>query len=75
MTSATPDLVRSYLKEIARYPLLTPAQEISYARLVQLMLEVEQKRVSLTQQLNRQPTVRELATSLEQSEAEIQLIV
>ncbi|WP_341532086.1 RpoD/SigA family RNA polymerase sigma factor (plasmid) [Nostoc sp. UHCC 0302] len=75
MTSATPDLVRSYLKEIARYPLLTPEQEISYARLVQQMLGVEVERVSLAQQLNRQPTARELATTLGKTEAEVKSIL
>ena len=75
MTSATPDLIRSYLKEIARYPLLTPEQEISYARLVQQMLGVEVERVSLAQQLNRQPTARELATTLGKTEAEVKSIL
>jgi RNA polymerase nonessential primary-like sigma factor len=75
MTSATPDLIRSYLKEIARYPLLTPEQEISYARLVQQMLGVEVERVSLAQQLNRQPTARELAATLGKTEAEVKSIL
>ncbi|MCC5659835.1 RpoD/SigA family RNA polymerase sigma factor [Nostoc sp. XA010] len=71
MTSPTTDLVRSYLKEIGRYPLLTPEQEITNARLVQQMMAIEEQRASLALQLNRQPTARELATSLEQSEAEV----
>jgi RNA polymerase nonessential primary-like sigma factor len=75
MPSTTTDLVRSYLKEIARYPLLTPSQEISLARLVQLMLGVEQERVNLAQQLNRQPTARELAATFGKTEAEVESIL
>jgi RNA polymerase nonessential primary-like sigma factor len=75
MPSLTTDLVRSYLKEIGRYPLLTPEQEITNARLVQQMMAIEEQRSSLALQLNRQPTARELATSLGQSEAEVESIV
>ncbi|WP_193199760.1 RpoD/SigA family RNA polymerase sigma factor [Nostoc sp. MG11] len=75
MASATPDLVHSYLQEIGRYPLLSPSQEIAYARQVQLMLKLEQERVSFTQQLNREPTNLELAASLEKTEAEVSSIL
>jgi RNA polymerase nonessential primary-like sigma factor len=75
MPSPTTDLVRSYLKEIGRYPLLTPGQEITNARLVQQMMAIEEQRSSLALQLNRQPTARELAASLGQSEAEVQSII
>ncbi|MHC5771513.1 MAG: RpoD/SigA family RNA polymerase sigma factor [Nostoc sp.] len=75
MPNPTTDLVRSYLKEIGRYPLLTPEQEITNARLVQQMMAIEKQRSSLALQLNREPTTRELATSLGQTEAEVQSIV
>ncbi|MHC5673529.1 RNA polymerase sigma factor, RpoD/SigA family [Nostoc sp.] len=75
MPSPTTDLVHSYLKEIGRYPLLTPEQEITNARLVQQMMAIEEQRSSLALELNRQPTARELATSLGQSEAEVQSII
>ena len=75
MPSPTTDLVRSYLKEIGRYPLLTPEQEITNARLMQQMMAIEEQRSSLALQLNREPTTRELATSLGQTEAEVQSIV
>ncbi|MBD2537169.1 RNA polymerase sigma factor, RpoD/SigA family, partial [Nostoc flagelliforme FACHB-838] len=71
MPSQTTDLVRSYLKEIGRYPLLTPEQEITNARLVQQMMAIEEQRSSLALQLKREATTRELATSLGQSEAEV----
>ncbi|MHC5854445.1 RpoD/SigA family RNA polymerase sigma factor [Nostoc sp.] len=75
MPSPTTDSVRSYLKEIGRYPLLTPEQEITNARLVQQMMAVEQQREAIALQLNRQPTDLELATSLGQNEAEVQSII
>ncbi|OYD86619.1 RNA polymerase sigma factor, RpoD/SigA family, partial [Nostoc sp. 'Peltigera membranacea cyanobiont' 213] len=75
MPSPTTDLVRSYLKEIGRYPLLTPEQEITNARLVQQMMAIEEQRSNLALQLNREPTARELATLLGQTEAEVQSIV
>lgn len=75
MPSPTTDLVRSYLKEIGRYPLLTPEQEITNARLVQQMMVVEQQREAIALQLNRQPTDLELATSLGQNVAELQSVV
>ncbi|MHC5778427.1 RpoD/SigA family RNA polymerase sigma factor [Nostoc sp.] len=75
MPSQTTDLVRSYLKEIGRYPLLTPEQEITNARLVQQMMAIEEQRSNLAFQLNQEPTTRELAASLGQSEAEVQSIV
>ncbi|BBD70058.1 RpoD family RNA polymerase sigma factor [Nostoc commune NIES-4072] len=75
MPSPTTDLVRSYLKEIGRYPLLTPEQEITNARALQQMMAIEEQRSSLALQLNREPTTRELATLLGQSEAEVQSIV
>lgn len=75
MPSLTTDLVRSYLKEIGRYPLLTSEQEITNARLVQQMMTIEEQRSSLALQLKREATTRELATSLRQSEAEVESIV
>nr|ADO18992.1 RNA polymerase sigma 70 subunit [Nostoc flagelliforme str. Sunitezuoqi] len=75
MPSPTTDLVHSYLKEIGRYPLLTPEQEITNARLVQQMMAIEEQRSNLALQLNREPTTRELATSLGQSEAEVESIL
>ncbi|WP_366933998.1 sigma-70 factor domain-containing protein [Nostoc sp. NMS9] len=75
MPNPTTDLVRSYLKEIGRYPLLTPEQEITNARLVQQMMAIEEQRSSLALQLNRQPTARELAALLGQNEAEVQSII
>ncbi|MEJ6485211.1 RpoD/SigA family RNA polymerase sigma factor [Nostoc punctiforme UO1] len=75
MPSPTTDSVHSYLKEIGRYPLLAPDQEITLARLVQQMMAVEQQRQAIAIQLNRQPTDLELATSLGQNVPELQSVI
>ncbi|WP_320073270.1 sigma-70 factor domain-containing protein, partial [Nostoc sp. MG11] len=48
MSLHTSDLVRIYLQEIGRFPLLTPEQEIAYARQVQQMMVIAQARTMLT---------------------------
>jgi RNA polymerase nonessential primary-like sigma factor len=71
MSTPTSDLVRLYLQDIGRFPLLTGSQEIAYARQVQQMVTIEQRKVELAQELNRQPTTNELATDVQKSETEI----
>ena len=68
-------MVRVYLQEIGQFPLLTADQEIAYGRLVQQMIAIEQHKQHLTQQLNRQPTLAELANFVNQSEAEVTQIL
>lgn len=69
MTTATSDLVHSYLQKIGRYPLLTPSQEIAYARQVQQMIAIEQATEQQAQQLNREPTDSKLAAILGKTES------
>ncbi|ULP73548.1 RNA polymerase sigma factor SigA2 [Nodularia sphaerocarpa UHCC 0038] len=64
-------MVRIYLQEIGRYPMLTADQEIAYGRQVQQMMEIEQRKDELTQQLHREPTMVELAVDVDKSETEI----
>jgi RNA polymerase nonessential primary-like sigma factor len=67
----TADLVRSYLQEMGRFPLLTAEQEITYARQVQQMIAIEQQRQALANQLKREPTEEELAAVAGKTEAEV----
>jgi len=64
------DLVRTYLREIGRVPLLTHEQEISYGKQVQRATALYEVRESLATQLGRQPTLEEWAkhTKLEPAE-------
>lgn len=70
-STPTPDLVRLYLQDIGRVPLLTGSQEIALARLVQQMVAIEQRKTELTQELHRQPTTSELSADTGKTEAEI----
>ncbi|MBG1245578.1 RpoD/SigA family RNA polymerase sigma factor [Nostoc sp. NZL] len=71
MSSLSSDMVRIYLQEIGRYPMLTADQEIAYGRQVQQIMAIEQRKNELTQQLDREPTMVELALDIDKSETEI----
>lgn len=73
--SSTSDLVRLYLQDIGRFPLLSGSQEIAYARQVQQMVIIEQRKAELAQELHRQPTDSELATDTGKTEAELAQIL
>ncbi|MHC5727483.1 MAG: RNA polymerase sigma factor, RpoD/SigA family [Nostoc sp.] len=55
----TADTVRTYLSEIGRIPLLTPEQEINFAKQVQQMMALLAAKEKLAIQLKRQPTQQE----------------
>lgn len=64
------DLVRTYLREIGRVPLLTHEEEIFYGKQVQRSCALHESRESLATQLGHQPTLEEWAkaTNLEPAE-------
>jgi RNA polymerase nonessential primary-like sigma factor len=55
------DLVRSYLRDIGRVPLLSHEQEITLGRQVQELVAIEELEVELESQLGRKPNQEELA--------------
>ncbi|MEO1690665.1 MAG: RNA polymerase sigma factor, RpoD/SigA family [Cyanobacteria bacterium J06631_6] len=55
------DLVRSYLKEIGRVPLLTHEEEILYSKRVQKAIALTKVKESLIEELGREPTIEEWA--------------
>ncbi|MEA5516109.1 RNA polymerase sigma factor, RpoD/SigA family [Nodularia sp. UHCC 0506] len=55
------DLVRTYLREIGRVPLLTHEEEICYGKQVQSSRILHEVRDSLVNQLGRQPSLEEWA--------------
>ncbi|MDZ8051503.1 MAG: RNA polymerase sigma factor, RpoD/SigA family [Aulosira sp. ZfuVER01] len=57
------DLVRTYLREIGRVPLLTHEEEIFYGKQVQRSTALHELREELVTQLGRQPTLEEWATA------------
>ena len=75
-TAATSqDLVRSYLREIGRVPLLTHEQEITYGKQVQQLIAWTRIRDNLAEVLEREPTLAEWAEAVPASEAELQRVM
>jgi len=60
-TNAEIDLVRSYLRDIGRVPLLTHEQEITLGRQVQELNAIEEVEIELESQLGKKPDVEILA--------------
>ena len=58
------DTVGAFFKEMARYPLLNAEEEIELAHRVQFLVEVEEKRLQLQQELQRRLTKAELAEAM-----------
>ncbi|CAA9368980.1 Cyanobacteria-specific RpoD-like sigma factor, type-2 @ Group 2 RNA polymerase sigma factor [uncultured Leptolyngbya sp.] len=55
------DLVRTYLQEIRRFPLLTHEQELIYGKQVQQMMRLYETKAALAQKLGREPTLERWA--------------
>ncbi|XGV98887.1 MAG: RNA polymerase sigma factor, RpoD/SigA family [Leptolyngbya sp. BL-A-14] len=66
------DLVRAYLREIGRVPLLTHEQEILYGKQVQRIALIYDAKESLTQQLGHEPSLAAWAQKVDLSEPELQ---
>ncbi|GAB4149884.1 MAG: RNA polymerase sigma factor, RpoD/SigA family [Cyanobacteria bacterium J069] len=67
----TADMVRTYLHEIGRVPLLTHEQEIVYGKQVQQMMALLEAKTALTDELEREPSLAEWATRVNLSEADL----
>jgi RNA polymerase nonessential primary-like sigma factor len=72
---ASTDSVKQYLKEIGRYPLLKPEQEIYYGKQVQMVLQFLAQRDTLTQQLGREVTEAEWAEQVGLTTKALQLAI
>ena len=59
------DTVGAFFKEMARYPLLSAEEEIELAYLVKFLMEAEEVRQKLQENLHRPPTKTEWAIALE----------
>ncbi|MBM0743826.1 RNA polymerase sigma factor, RpoD/SigA family [Phormidium sp. CLA17] len=67
----TVDMVRTYLHEIGRVPMLTHEQEIVYGKQVQQMMALQDKKESLAKLLSHDPTDEELADHAHMSEGDL----
>ncbi|MBV9387657.1 MAG: RNA polymerase sigma factor, RpoD/SigA family [Chroococcidiopsidaceae cyanobacterium CP_BM_ER_R8_30] len=70
-TKFTADMVRTYLREIGRVPLLTREQEIVYGKQVQQLMPLLEAKAVLAKKLHREPTTQEWATHVHVSETEL----
>lgn len=74
-TKFTADMVRTYLREIGRVPLLTREQEIIFGKQVQQMMKLVEAKEALTKKMDRQPTLEEWSHDVKLSETELKQIV
>ena len=74
-TKFTADMVRTYLREIGRVPLLTREQEIVFGKQVQQMMKLVEAKEALTKKMDRPPTLTEWAHDVSLSETEVKQIV
>ncbi|MGF1489949.1 MAG: RNA polymerase sigma factor, RpoD/SigA family [Prochloraceae cyanobacterium] len=58
------DTVGAFFKEMARYPLLKPEEEVELAHSVKFMVQAEEARQKLQQELQRRPTRLEWAIAM-----------
>lgn len=65
------DLVRTYLREIGRVPLLTHEQEVVYGKQVQRLTALYEARESLTPQSGHSPTLAEWGEAVNLSDREL----
>ena len=65
------DLVRSYLRDIGRVPLLSHEQEITLGRQVQEYMQVERAEIEIIELTDIKPSIEELAEKLNLSTSQI----
>jgi len=70
----TADMVRTYLHEIGRVPLLTHEQEIVYGKQVQKMIHLQETKEEIKQKTGQDPSLTELSNLVQLSEKEIEQI-
>ncbi|MDW8452277.1 MAG: RNA polymerase sigma factor, RpoD/SigA family [Oscillatoriaceae cyanobacterium SKYGB_i_bin93] len=73
--SAPADIVRTYLHEIGRVPLLTHEQEIVLGKQVQQMMLLLEAKEKLEEELKREVTLEEWAQHVKLSEADLKRIM
>ncbi|MEQ8752886.1 MAG: RNA polymerase sigma factor, RpoD/SigA family [Coleofasciculus sp. G1-WW12-02] len=69
------DMVRTYLHEIGRVPLLTHEQEIVYGKQVQQMMPLLEAKDALAETMQREPTIQEWAEHVNLEESALKKII
>ncbi|HEY9606801.1 MAG TPA: sigma-70 factor domain-containing protein, partial [Allocoleopsis sp.] len=65
------DTVGAFFKEMARYPLLKPEEEVELANRVQFLVAIEELKERLQEELGRKPTKADVAQALELTERQL----
>ncbi len=68
----TDDAVGAFFKEMARYPLLKPSEEIELARRIQVLVKLDEHQKRLQAALRRKPTAVELAAACGLTERQLE---
>lgn len=71
-SKSSADMVRTYLREIGRVPLLTHEEEIVYGKQVQRLMVLQEKRQVLAESLGREIPVAEWAEALDLTTKQLQ---
>ncbi|MBN3952165.1 MAG: RpoD/SigA family RNA polymerase sigma factor [Nostoc sp. NMS7] len=66
------DAVGAFFKEMARYPLLKPDEEVELARRVRFLEEVRELQAALQLKLGQEPSKLEVASELEMTEKQLE---
>ena len=74
-TKFTADMVRTYLREIGRVPLLTREQEIIFGKQVQQMMKLVEAKEALAKKLEREVTLQEWTEEVGLPETELKKTV
>ncbi len=74
-TKFTADMVRTYLREIGRVPLLTREEEIVYGKQVQQMMTLLDAKEVLAKELQHEPSLQEWADNVNLCETEVKQAV
>jgi len=74
-TKFTADMVRTYLREIGRVPLLTREEEIVYGKQVKQMMALLDAKEALAKELQREPSLQEWADNVDLCETQVKQAV
>ena len=74
-TKFTADMVRTYLREIGRVPLLTREEEIVYGKQVKQMMALLDAKEALAKELQREPSLQEWANNVDLCETQVKQAV
>ncbi len=70
--TSSDDAVGAFFKEMARYPLLKPDEEVELARRVRFLVEIEEVQNRLHSELNRSPSKAEITAAVGISERKLE---